>query len=180
MEKEFKQYLEAFNQVYKLIDDIYGSYAGSWGITDAELCVFYALSEHNGDYLQTDICRGWHYSLQTIHTAIKNMEKKGLVALVCQPGNRKNKYIHLTKAGEGLVEEIIRPLKNAEKASFSMLTEEERSLLLPLLQKQANALKAEVAKIHRPKDADVGAEPMESALPRPAGQRKTERKDDIT
>ena len=81
------------------------------------------------------------------------MEKKGLVALVCQPGNRKNKYIHLTEAGEGLVEEIIRPLKNAEKASFSMLTEEERSLLLPLLQKQANALKAEVARIHRPKDA---------------------------
>ena len=70
------QKLEAVNQVYEMIDDIYDSYAGSFGITDAELWVLYALFEHNGDYLQTDICRQWYYSLQTIHTTIKNMEKK--------------------------------------------------------------------------------------------------------
>ena len=70
------QKLEAVNQVYEMIDDIYDSYAGSFGITDAELWVLYALFEHNGDYLQTDICRQWYYSLQTIHTTIKNMEKQ--------------------------------------------------------------------------------------------------------
>ena len=154
MEQDLRQYLEALNQIYELIDDIYGSYAGSFGITDAELCVLYALSEHDGDYLQTDICRGWHYSLQTIHTTIKNMEKKGLITLVCQPGNKKNKYIHLTDAGAKLVEEIILPLNKAEISAFSTLTEEEQSLLLPLLQKQANALKAEVEKIHHPKGAN--------------------------
>ena len=53
------QKLEAVNQVYEMIDDIYDSYAGSFGITDAELWVLYALFEHNGDYLQTDICRQW-------------------------------------------------------------------------------------------------------------------------
>ena len=58
------QKLEAVNQVYEMIDDIYDSYAGSFGITDAELWVLYALFEHNGDYLQTDICRQWYYSLQ--------------------------------------------------------------------------------------------------------------------
>ena len=154
MEQDLRQYLEALNQIYELIDDIYGSYAGSFGITDAELCVLYALSEHDGDYLQTDICRGWHYSLQTIHTTIKNMEKKGLITLVCQPGNKKNKYIHLTDAGAKLVEEIILPLNKAEISAFSTLTEEEQSLLLPLLQKQANALKAEIEKIHHPKGAN--------------------------
>lgn len=154
MEQDLRQYLEALNQIYELIDDIYGSYAGSFGITDAELCVLYALSEHDGDYLQTDICRGWHYSLQTIHTTIKNMEKKGLITLICQPGNKKNKYIHLTETGAKLVEEIILPLNKAEISAFSTLTEEEQSLLLPLLQKQANALKAEVEKVHRPKGAN--------------------------
>ena len=83
------QKLEAVNQVYEMIDDIYDSYAGSFGITDAELWVLYALFEHNGDYLQTDICRQWYYSLQTIHTTIKNMEKKGFITLICQPGNKK-------------------------------------------------------------------------------------------
>ncbi len=154
MEQDLRQYLEALNQIYELIDDIYGSYAGSFGITDAELCVLYALSEHDGDYLQTDICRGWHYSLQTIHTTIKNMEKKGLITLICQPGNKKNKYIHLTETGAKLVEEIVLPLNEAEITAFSTLTEEEQSLLLPLLQKQANALKTEVEKVHRPKGAN--------------------------
>lgn len=97
------QKLEAVNQVYEMIDDIYDSYAGSFGITDAELWVLYALFEHNGDYLQTDICRQWYYSLQTIHTTIKNMEKKGFITLICQPGNKKNKYIHLTEAGEKIM-----------------------------------------------------------------------------
>ena len=122
------QKLEAVNQVYEMIDDIYDSYAGSFGITDAELWVLYALFEHNGDYLQTDICRQWYYSLQTIHTTIKNMEKK-------------------------IMEEIAVPLTEAEKEAFSALTQEEQDLLLPLLQKHANALKAAVEKIHRPKDA---------------------------
>ena len=98
------QKLEAVNQVYEMIDDIYDSYAGSFGITDAELWVLYALFEHNGDYLQTDICRQWYYSLQTIHTTIKNMEKKGFITLICQPGNKKNKYIHLTEAGEKIMD----------------------------------------------------------------------------
>lgn len=148
MEQNLNQKLEELTQIYEMIDDIYDSYAGSCGITDAELCILYALFEHNGDYLQTDICRRWYYSLQTIHTTIKNMEKKGLISLLCQPGNKKNKYIHLTEAGKKVVAEIVKPLTKAEKNAFSALTEEEQNLLLPLLQKHANALKTEVEKIH--------------------------------
>ena len=153
MEQHIKQNLETLTQLYEMVDDIYDSYAASFQITDAELWSLYALSRHNGDYLQTDICRSWCYSLQTIHTTIKNMEKKGLVTLVCQPGNKKNKYIHLTEAGKKLVADIIVPLTHAEQSAIAALTEEEQSLLLPLLQKQAAALKAEVAKIRCPKEA---------------------------
>ena len=103
MEQDIKRNLEALTQIYEMADDIYDSYAASFHITDAELWILYALSEHNGDYLQTDICRSWCYSLQTVHTAIKNMEKKGLITPVCQAGNRKNKYIHLIEAGEGYI-----------------------------------------------------------------------------
>ncbi len=152
MEQNIKQNLEALNQIYEMIDDIYDSYAASFQITDVELWVLYALSEHNGNCLQTDICRNWYYSLQTIHTTIKNMERKGLIKLICQQGNKKNKYIHLTEMGKKLVAEIIIPLTQAEQTAISTLTEEEQNLLLPLLQKQANALKTEVAKIHHPKE----------------------------
>lgn len=116
MEQTLDQKMEELTQIYELVDDVYDGYAASFGITDAELWVLYALSRHNGDYLQTDICRRWYYSLQTIHTTIKNMEKKGLITLLCQPGNRKNKYLHLTEAGKRLTARIVEPLMLAEKA----------------------------------------------------------------
>ena len=147
MEQNLNQKLEALNQIYEMVDDVYDSYASSCRITDTELWILYALSEHNGDYLQTDICRRWNYSLQTVHTAIKNMEKKGLITLVCQQGNRKNKYIHLTEEGKKVVTEIVEPLTKAEKEALGTLSQEKQDMLLPLLQKHANALKAAVEKL---------------------------------
>lgn len=140
MENNMSKKLEAVNQVWEMIDDIYGQYAGSFGITDTELWILYALNEHDGEYLQSDICRDWYYSLQTIHTTIKNMEKKGMIELICQAGNKKNKYIHLTVAGKKLIDNIMAPLVAAEEEAFGILTAEEQDILLPLLQKYANAL----------------------------------------
>ena len=146
MDTRNNKMLEKINQAYEMIDDIYGSYAGSFGISDTEFWILYALAEHSGDYMQTDICRDWYYSLQTIHTAIKNMEKRGLVTLVCQPGNKKNKYIHLTETGVKLVEQISEPLMEAEEEALDSLTKEEQEISLPLLQKHANALKVSIGK----------------------------------
>ena len=134
MENNMSKKLEAVNQVFEMIDDIYDQYAGSFGITDTELWILYALNEHDGEYLQSDICRNWYYSLQTIHTTIKNME------------NKKNKYIHLTAAGKKLIDSIMAPLVAAEEEAFGMLTAEEQDILLPLLQKYANALNTTIGR----------------------------------
>lgn len=77
MEQTLDQKMEELTQIYELVDDVYDGYAASFGITDAELWVLYALSRHNGDYLQTDICRRWYYSLQTHHTTIQEHGEKG-------------------------------------------------------------------------------------------------------
>lgn len=140
--------LEAINQAYEMIDDIYYQYAISYGITDTELWILYTLMEHDGEYLQTDICKAWNCSLQTIHTAVKNMEKNGWVELICKTGNKKNKYIYLTAEGKRFVGEITDPLTGAEEEALGTLTEEEQEILLPLLQKYAQALKTSVGKIH--------------------------------
>ena len=149
MENNMSKKLEAVNQVWEMIDDIYGQYAGSFGITDTELWILYALNEHDGEYLQSDICRDWYYSLQTIHTTIKNMEKKGMIELICQAGNKKNKYIHLTVAGKKLIDNIMAPLVAAEEEAFGILTAKEQDILLPLLQKYANALNTTKGRAHR-------------------------------
>lgn len=141
--------LEIVNQVCDQIDNIYYQYANAFGVTDTELCILYSLFEHDGEYLQSDICRDWHCSLQTVHTAIKNMEKKGLIELTCQTGNKKKKYIHLSKAGKKLITRIMVPLVQAEEDAFGMLSEEEQDMMLPLLQKYANALDVKIGEITR-------------------------------
>lgn len=141
--------LEIINQVCDRIDAIYYRYASAFGVTETELCVLYSLLEHDGEYLQSDIGRDWHCSLQTVHTAIKNMEKKGLIDLICQTGNKKNKYIHLTETGKELSNRIMVPLLDAEEKAFDMLSKEEQDILIPLWQKYANALDTAIGRITR-------------------------------
>ena len=57
MDNNMSKKLEMINQVCDMIDDIYYQYASTFGITDTELCILYALNEHDGEYLQSDICR---------------------------------------------------------------------------------------------------------------------------
>lgn len=149
MDNDMSKKLETINQLCDMIEGIYYQYASAFGMTDTELCILYALNEHDGEYLQSDICRDWYCSLQTIHTTIKNMEKKGMITLRCQPGNRKNKYIHLTATGKQLIDSIMAPLVKAEEQAFGMLTVQEREVLLPLLQKYANALNTTIGEIIR-------------------------------
>ena len=124
----------------------------SAGLTLGQPKVLDFLKDHDGAS-QKDIAAGCFIEAASLTSILNVMEKKGLITLICQPGNKKNKYIHLTEAGEKIMEEIAVPLTEAEKEAFSALTQEEQDLLLPLLQKHANALKAAVEKIHRPKDA---------------------------
>ncbi len=146
MDKKISEKLELFNQLIERIDDVYYRYATSFGITDTELCVLYALKEHNGEYLQSDICKQWSCSLQTIHTTIKGMEKKGLIELICKPDNKKNKYIHLTDKGAILTDRIMNPLSEAEAEAFAALTRQEQERILPLMQKYVNALEQAINK----------------------------------
>ena len=149
MNKIISEKQEAINQIFEFIDDIYYQYSSSFGITDTELSILYALSEHDGEYLQSDICKEWSYSLQTIHNTIKNMKKRGLIELIRKADNKKNKYIHLTEAGRKLVDSIMMPLIAAEEEALGMLSAEEQDILLPILQKYAKALKEAVGKVER-------------------------------
>ena len=152
-EKMEEDLLRSFNQLSKETNVIYHNYAAANGMSDATFWILYTICYYGEGVTQKTICEEWFYSAQTVNSSLKLLEKKNLIELRLAPGNKKNKYIHLTEAGEKIMEEIAVPLTEAEKEAFSALTQEEQDLLLPLLQKHANALKAAVEKIHRPKDA---------------------------
>lgn len=135
-----------FNRIYKMIDDIYHSYAKSCGLADTAFWILYTVWENKEAYTQKELCEVWSYSRQTVNSALKNLEGQGLIQLLHEPDNRKNKQIILTKKGKELAEKIIVPLMEAEKNSFANLSDEERVLFLKLMNKHSELFREEVKK----------------------------------
>ncbi len=147
MEDQMEVRLMKFNRIYKELDDIYHNYAKARGLSDSAFWVFYFICERREAYTQAELCANWYYSRQTINSTLKNLEKQGYIALVPEPGNRKNKQIRLTREGESFAEKMILPLVEAEKNSFRNMKEEERDGLERLFGIHVKLLEEEVRKI---------------------------------
>ncbi len=144
MKKQTTDPLAAYNQLYKEIDEIYHLYAKKEGVSDTALWLMYSLYEDDTVYTQRELCSAWHYPPQTINSALKNLEKQGLITLASIPGNQKNKWIVLTAKGKETAQAVISPLILAERKAFQGLKKEERTALLSLTKKYVELLRNEV------------------------------------
>ncbi len=126
---------------------LYHNYAKDAGISDASFWLLYSLHERGRPCTQRELCQSWYYAPQTINTALKALETKGLISLAFSPGNKKNKLILFTPAGEKLVQEKIVPLVRAEERSFERLAPEEQDQLLAITQKHIALLEEEIHQI---------------------------------
>ncbi len=139
--------LAMFNRLYREMDEIYHVYAKRRGISDTAFWLFYSLYGEQISYTQRELCAAWHYPPQTINSALKSLEKQGLIALEPIPGNQKNKQIVLTADGRALAEQVISPLILAELQAFQAMPESQRTLLLELTQNYVQRLQAAVQNI---------------------------------
>ena len=146
MKKRKADSLEEFNQLYKKMKEIYHLYAKSLGISDMAFWLLYSLHE-SSIRTQRDFCATWHYPPQTVNSAIKNLEKQGLITLEYAEGSQKNKQIVLTKEGRAYMKKAISPLVAAERSVFQGLEKGELEALLGLTQKYIDLLDKEIAKL---------------------------------
>lgn len=149
--------LTRFNRIYKEMDVIYHKYAKSLGISDTAFWILYCVSTHNASLTQRDLCNDWSFAPQTVNSALKDMEKRKLISLEPVPGNKKNKWIHLSEEGEKLVSDAIIPLIHTECDSFSVLSAEECEQMLSLTDRYATMLRGRIEEmIKRDKSLTVG------------------------
>lgn len=139
--------LAAFNQLYKEMDEIYHSYAKEQGISDTVLWILYSLYENNSSYIQKELYSEWHYPPQTVNSALKSLERQGIISLETTPGNKKNKLVSLTENGLIFTQKIIARLTSAEQNSFLCMTPDERTALLSLTEKYTELLRRHVRRI---------------------------------
>lgn len=139
--------LSNFNQAHKKMNVLYHNYAKSVGLADAAFWLLYSLYEYGRPCTQKDLCNAWFYAPQTINSALKSLEEKGLIRLELAPKSKKNKQVLFTETGENLVKEKIAPLVRAEERSFERLDEQEREQLLTITQKHIGLLEEEINRI---------------------------------
>ena len=137
--------LAAFNQLYRQMDEIYHLYAKRRGISDTALWLLYSLyEEEDAAYTQRALCSDWHYPPQTVNSALKSLERQGLLVLEPVPGNQKNKRIVLTDRGRETAQKEIFPLMLAEQRAFQGLGERDGEALLSLTRHYVELLRVQV------------------------------------
>lgn len=144
MEAKHILQLNEVNQAYKEMDEIYHNYAKIHDLSNTAFLVLYALWERGAPYPQHELCEDWSYPVQTINSAIKVLERQGLVGLVFVEGSRKNKAVQFTPVGYELARDIIEPFIQAEQNSFLGLSEQEREMLLSTIKKHISIFRNEV------------------------------------
>ncbi|MBQ2747563.1 MAG: winged helix DNA-binding protein [Firmicutes bacterium] len=142
----YEQLLE-YNKTYKDVDELYTNYAKMCGLSESDFWILYALAEAGSVRTQKDLCEWWSISKQTINSALKSLEKEGVVTLSSTEENKKTKYITLTEKGIEMVEKFIKPLMIAELAAFEMMGKEETREYLRLNKIYAETLNLTISKL---------------------------------
>lgn len=125
--------LKEFNRLNKEINDIYHELYNRLNISESVFDIFYAIAELGDGCCQRDICNYAFSSKQTIHSAIRKLEREEFLFL--KPGKGREMQIFLTQKGQQFTNENIIPVINMEMESFSLFTDEESSELLRLTEK---------------------------------------------
>ena len=102
------------------------------GLSDSESMVMYMLYDAQEALTQSDIVKATGLSKQTLNSAIRKLEKDGIIIL--EKMNGKSKKIVMTDKGRVLIAQKIKPLADTEDRVLDSWTEEDRWKYLELIE----------------------------------------------
>lgn len=133
MKKKIQEELRRFNYLCSEIDAAYHDASVKCGLSNSEMDILYTIYDKGEGCSQSSVCKLSGVSRQTIHSAIKKMEKNGWIFQ--KAGEGRLMRIFLTEKGRAVMEEKLMPIVEAENEVFGNWTESERAELLRLTQK---------------------------------------------
>lgn len=120
--------LVLFNQINKEINDIYDDMIRKEKMSHSEFDILYSLCELGDGCTQHEICSVSWLPKQTVNSAIRKLEHKGLICLIS--GRGRERHIQPTQEGERWIEQKIYPIIQAENKAFAILGENESRVML--------------------------------------------------
>ena len=119
-------------QSRKAIDQFYHQEAARRELPDSVLWLAITICEHETPCTPTELYTDCAISKQTGHSALMQLEKRGLIQLVPDPADRRSKRVEWTEQGRAFAQSQLHPLLTAEEAAFESLAAGEQELLITL------------------------------------------------
>jgi hypothetical protein len=139
------QKIEKYNCVMNEIQSIYHDAAMRAGISNSIQNILYVICENGDRCLQSEIYKQTGISRQTINSAIRKLEKDGIVYL--EQGQGRNTIVCLTDEGEAVADQKVRPIIRIENEIFDEWTEEESRLYQELTERYRDSLKKKLEEL---------------------------------
>lgn len=121
------------NENLSEINGFYHMISMKMGMSDSESMILYMLYDIQRPITQSDIAKSTGLSKQTINSAIRNLEKDGIVVL--EKLNEKAKHIVVTEKGREIIRQKILPIVEIEERVLHSWSEEELELFLELTER---------------------------------------------
>lgn len=133
------------NQSIGETEALYHEIAWKFGVSDSVMSVLYTIVWMGSPCLLSEIIRMTGRSKQTINSALRKLEREGMIVVENFQG--KKKLVRLTEDGEKLAERSVCRLLKLENEIFESWTEEERVQYAELLQKYVVDLKEKMKEL---------------------------------
>lgn len=143
LEKDKVSTAELF-RCYNMADELYHRLSLYYGMADSHFWVLYSLYSGGRPCTPKELAEAWSLPKQTVHSALKALQKDGYIRMQRSEENGKNRLIFLTEEGMRLAARVIEPVIAAEERTFSRLEEEEQRQLIGLMQKYNQVLRNEI------------------------------------
>ena len=145
MKHTLSQEMKRCNHLMGEITSVYHDAALRFALADSTQAILYTICYLGENCPLSEVVRITGLSKQTVNSAIRNMEKQGLIRLVS--ASPKTKNILLTEDGEALAEKTVLRLMAAEDAVFSAWSAEDVQKYLELNERFLNDLKKQIANL---------------------------------
>lgn len=138
----FSRDMERLNYLLSEIHEVYHDASVRLGVSDSAMDILYTLCIAGDRCPLRDIARLSGSSRQTIHSAVRGLERDGIIRLEAKNG--RDKLVCLTDAGRTLTEATAQRVIAMENEIFDGWEEKEREQYLHFLQKYLTDLRAKI------------------------------------
>ena len=106
--------LQRYYALWKDCNAMYEEWARAQGLSSNGILILYSFCDRDGTRTQKSISQQWCIPKQTVNTILKDFSAQGYVELSPMPGDRRNKLVRLTPAGQAFAQAVIGKMQRRE------------------------------------------------------------------